>query len=299
MALLLAGFAVLTLGVGGFGPASATAGTTDIGTAHPLADDAAISEYQRTGYTSGEMDRYRITLTMSSERGAVGLQPSIVSNVRNDYLKISYQEDHARTLRFLIPREYATPYVRESVESVSSDHVASFGPAREGKFLEVIVEVDGPAEIVLPVEKGSEIAYGYMERVDKRVEEATGVSPLGRDAEWQYVDEERLETEAAIAIDADPKNTLIQFDAKPNQAEEVWLNAPQGERNGVEAYYFVKESEDQIYIVVTGENPPAVRYKTDATMTDKATGWVNDAKQMPSRLKDLGWSLFGDDSEDG
>lgn len=259
---------------------------TDIGTEHPLADNATAAEYSRTGYVSSELSRYRITLSAAESGNDVGLPPSMTRDLRNDYLRIQYNESYQRTIRLLLPREYITPYTMETVESLNSDHTASYKPARSGDYLAITITFDGPGAAVLPLQKDSSAGGALLETVDRRVKQLTGISPLGRNGKWQYIDGEEVAAEPAYPINTTSEDVLIQYDAKPNATEEVWLNAPRGEQNGVPIYYFERDSDNQLYVVSADASNPDIRLKTEPSRTDKIRGDINDIKLVPERIRD-------------
>jgi hypothetical protein len=261
-------------------------GVTDLGTNHPLAANPTNNAYQRTGYVSGDLTRYRITLEAAEAGSDVGLGPSITRDMRNDYLRIQYNESASRTLRILLPREYITPYTMESVGAIGSDHHASYQPARSGEYLAVTIMFDGPGDVVLPLQKDSSAGGALVETVDRRVKALTGISPLGRNGKWQYLDGEAVANEPAYPLNTTSEDVLIQYDARPEEPNEVWLNAPRGEQNDVPLYYFKRDRDDQLYIVSADNSTPDVRYKTEPSRTDRIRGDLNDIRLVPDRIRD-------------
>lgn len=259
---------------------------TDLGATHPLAENATINSYERTGYVSGDLTRYRISLTVSEAGSDVGLSPSITRDMRNDYLRIQYNESASRTLRLLLPREYITPYTMEDVGAIGSEKHASYKPARGGEYLAVTIHFNGAGEVVLPLQKDSSAGGALVETVDRRVKQLTGISPLGRNGEWKYLDGETVAEEPAYPVNTTSEDILIQYDARPEQPNEVWLNAPRGEQNDVPLYYFERERDDQLYIVSAENTTPDVRLKTEPSRTDKIRGDLNDIRLVPDRIRD-------------
>lgn len=259
---------------------------TDIGTQHPLAANATAEEFARTGYVEGDLTRYRISMAAAESGGDVGLPPSLLRDTRNDYVRIQYNESHTRTIRVLLPREYITPYTMERVESIDSDHTATYTPARSGHYLAVTVTFDGPGDAVLPLQKDSSAGGALLETVDRRVKQLTGISPMGRNGQWQYIDGEEVAEDPTYPVNATSDDVLIQYDAKPNATDEVWLNAPRGEQNGVPVYYFERESDSQLYVVSADNSEPSIRLKTEPSRTDRIRGDINDIKLVPERIRE-------------
>lgn len=290
--------AVLALSLVAGLPASAAADTesdvTDIGTQHPLAANATADDFQRTGYVEGDLTRYRISMAAAEGGGDVGLTPSLLRDMRNDYVRIQYNESHTRTVRVLLPREYITPYTMEQVEAIDSDHVATYRPARSGHYLAITVTFDDPGDAVFPLQKDSSAGGALLETVDRRVKQLTGISPMGRNGQWQYIDGGEVAEEPAYAINATSDDVLIQYDAKPNATDEVWLNAPRGEQNDVPLYYFERESDSQLYVVSADNSEPDIRLKTEPSRTDRIRGDINDIKLIPDRIREdsTGWWPF-------
>ena len=282
--------AVLALSLVAGLPVSAAADpggdVVDIGTQHPLAANATADEFKRTGYVHGDLTRYRVSMAAAEGGGDVGLTPSLLRDARNDYVRIQYNESHTRTIRILLPREYITPYTMESVEAIGSDHVATYRPARSGHYLAITVTFDGPGDAVFPLQKDSSAGGALLETVDRRVKQLTGISPMGRNGQWQYIDGSEVAEEPAYAINATSDDVLIQYDARPNATDEVWLNAPRGEQDGVPVYYFERESDSQLYVVSADNSQPDIRLKTEPSRTDRIRGDINDIKLIPDRIRE-------------
>lgn len=275
-------------------------GVTDIGTDHPLAAQGSIDEWTRTGTVDGELTRYQISVTAAEDGADVGLEPSMVRDTRNHYLRIQYDETSARTLRILLPREFITPYKMETVEGFDSDHIAHYEPAREGEYLAVTIHFDGEGEAILPLQRDSAASYGIVERFDSQIETITGLSPLGRSGEWHYIDGQEVAAVAAYPVNASSEDVLIQYDARPDESDEVWLNAPRGETSSDLVYYYERSGDDgeELYVVSTGEAEPDVRIKQEATTVDRIRGDLNDIRLVPDRIRDgldPDWWPFGGD----
>lgn len=260
---------------------------TNLGTSHALDSSEAIEEYEAEGHTSAEITRLDMTVTAAQSREDVGLgdQPT-PTNVRNDFLRLEYDEEAERTVRIMLPKDYWTPYLREDVQSVTSDHTATYQPTRAGEYVAVSVHFDGPGDAVFPIQWDSELSYRVAERIDNRLNKSFGVSIRGDSAGWEYVDSQNLTDGPGYAIGDAPGDVTVQYDATPDEPEQTWINAPEGETLSNEIYYYDRGDNGSAYIVSKTDDPPAVRYKTDSTFVDDLRGAVNDLVQVPDRISD-------------
>lgn len=270
---------------------------TDLGTSHDLDTADAISAFDQDGHTSAETDRLDMTVTASTGKDEVGLEDQLMpTDTRNDFLRFDYREEAERTVRILLPKDYWTPYMREDVQSLTSDHTAEFQPTRSGEYLAVTIQFDGPAEVVLPVQWDSELSYRVAERVDNRLNKSVGVSIRGDSGSWTYVDSQNLTDGPGHPIEEAPGDVTVQYDTTPNEPERTWINAPEGETFSNEVYYYDRGENGSAYIVSKTSDPPAVRYKTDSSAMDKIRGGVNDLMEVPDRISDgleFGGEFFG------
>lgn len=259
---------------------------TDIGTDHDLASDDAMERWSDRGYAEGDVDRYQIELAVAESRADVGAEDAAVTNIRNQFLRIDYQEDYERTLRILIPRDVITPY-KTTAGSLTSPHEATLSPARSGEYLEVVVEVDGESDIVLPLNRDHAISYSLIERTDKRIERLTGVSPLDREHDWEYVDGDEF-TGETHRINHSLDEMALQFDATPERTDETWVNVPVGERGGAGVYVLDTDAkhDGNTTLVTTLQDPPEIRYRTESTLPAQVRGWVSEARTYPGDVMD-------------
>lgn len=291
---------VLFIGLATIGVGLVTAETTTIDADHGLDSNESVHEWETEGYASGSADRYDLELTVAEDRQDVGLQPSMVGSATNDYLRIQYNEDIERTLRIWIPREYVTPYTRDSVRAVDhTDVSATYRPIEGAEYLQITIKADEEMDVVLPLDKSAQISYGVLERVDKRTEQITGESFRGDAEDWQRIDEDDLADEASIKVSEHPDDTLVQVDARPQSSDPLWTNAPSGndEIHGISTT--VKEDsegEKHLHVVSTTGSPPDVRVKHNYSRTDYWAGEARSARLIPDRIGD---TVFGDsDGED-
>ncbi|AUX09282.1 hypothetical protein AArcSl_1653 [Halalkaliarchaeum desulfuricum] len=275
---------------------SADETVTQIDADHELATEETIQTYHAEGVVSGDAEQIQLTLTVAESADDVGIDRTAPLDWRNDYLRLEYDEEIDRTVRVFIPAEMVTPYTREGVEALNNSHTTSFEPIRDGEFLAVTVVLEGEDTVVFPLDKSASASYDIMDRANDRVERATGIS-LSGDEEWTYVDGDDMAGHTVIELEADPDAVEIQFDARHGQADELWVTMPEGDDPRAEVYWYYSSSDDLVYIVPKAEDPPAVRYKTEATLRDRIDGAVNDARQLAENLRDR-LSLPWTDSEE-
>lgn len=270
---------LLVLPVGGV---SAQEDVTAIDGDHELTSDAAIDEYDDTGHVEGAVETYDMTVAVAEERGTVG-QPAALRDATNDWIRIQYNESVERTIRLHIPAEYGVPYTRAGVESESSDHTADFEPAKNGEMLQVTVDVDGPATIVLPLSWDGQASHTIIENWQDRIGTA---APSLSESNWSYVNQEVLAAQPAVVI-AEHDDVLVEVDARPESPSQRWVPAQQGESTSDVYYYHqTRNGTTTTLVVSTVADPPAVRYTEHPTRMDSIRSQVNSAREIPYRIMD-------------
>lgn len=246
-------------------------------------DAEAVATYESSGYATGEVEDLDATVEIAERKELVERSGPRPLDVAHSYVRIDYREDISRTLRIWIPAEAITPYVRDSVGAVGDDEIeADYQPARDGRYFQIVVSVDGPTDVVLPIHKHSEATYSVIERYEERVDAVTGA-----DREWEYLDREGLEREHAVAVEVeDVDDVVIHHDATPNEPEETWVNTPRGDGDG--PYWYAPDSEEDevLYVVTRGGDAPDVRVMQGGGVRQEVEGHVNDARQIPDRIRD-------------
>jgi hypothetical protein len=248
---------------------------------HELADTTAVAEYEERGSVSGEIEGLDATLSVAKDKEAVDRDGVRPLDVGHDYIRLEYREDIARTLRIWIPASYTTPYVRDGVSAIGSDHTASYQPVRDGQYLQVVIEVDGSTDVVLPIHKHSSATYSVLGKYEERFNKLTGA-----DREWRYLETRRLEEEHAVEVPVEnPEDVVVHYDATPNEPEETWVNAPRGD--GDEVYWYAPDSENgTVYVVSRADEAPSVRIMQGGGWREEVEGHINDARQIPDRLRE-------------
>lgn len=287
LALVLVGATVGSgIGVGGGLAASdgddGTFTGVDLATDHGLASNESITQFKQSGYAEGDVNQFRMQLAIAEERDDLPVDV-VASDTRNDYLLINYSEDYPRELRFLIPREYITPFETEA-DSLNTDHVAKLQPVRGGEYLEVRIAFEGQATVVLPLHKDHQVSYTIIERADERIERIIGFSPLDREYDWRYIEHSRIEQNATIKINSSMDEMVVQYDTEPREQGETWVNVPTDERIGSDVYMFSRGNETATYIVVRSDRSPAIRYRTEGVTGGTIHGVLNEVAQIPGNV---------------
>lgn len=250
---------------------------------HGLANEEAVSAYETEGYASGEVEGLDATIEVAESKELVERTGPRPLDAAHGYVRIDYREDISRTLRIYLPRSMVTPYAREEVESLGSSEItADYQPAREGRYFQITISVGGPTDVVVPTHAHSEITYGVLDRYEDRVDSVTGA-----DREWQYLEREGLEREHAVAVEVeDVDDVVIHHDATPDEPEETWVNTPRDSGDG--PYWYAPDSEEGevVYVVTRGGDAPDVRLMEGGGVRQKVEGHVNDARQIPERIRD-------------
>lgn len=262
---------------------------TDIGTSHDLDSADAVSEFNDRGQTQADISRLDMSVTIAEKKSDVGIEDKILpANQVNDYLRLEYNEEAERTIRILIPGDYWTPYHQEGVDSVTSDHEADYMPARGGEYTAVVITLDGPADVVLPVKWYDSMSYRAIERVDDRLNNSVGLTLRDDGSQWEYVESDDLISGPGYEIGEDSDDLTVQYDATSDGPEETWVNAPQGESMNDNIYYYTRDAENSTsYVVSETSDPPTVRYKHDSSFTDRLRGDFNDITMIPDRIRGL------------
>ena len=257
---------------------------------HDLTEQAAIDDYRTGGYAETELSQMNATLAVATDGDDVGLNDQLMpTDVRNDFVRLEYHEDFDRTLRIHIPREYWTPYTQDGVDSATSDHVADYQPVRGGEYMEIVVYVDGPAEVTLPIQKDSSLSYRAVERADGYVEAALGYSVFDGD-EWTHLRGDELVTEDGYELENvnDFDDAVIQYDSAHHDVDETWLNLPGREDDAdIQVVRRGDAGNETVTLIADDDNPPDIRYKPTAEFGDEESGWINDARQVPDRIEDV------------
>ncbi len=264
-------------------PAAAQTITT-VDANHGLTKDSAKASFEKNGVAEASLTAPDMTITVASELSQCGVEDWTVSDIRNDFVCIEYDEEIDRELRFFIPNEYWHPYVRESVSPIHGNVTASFEPVEDGEFTAITATVTEPTTIVWPVNAESS---WFAERKDStiaNVEELTGVGVADGDA-WQYATLSGNGTGYSVRAPNGTEALTVEFNTS-----DGWVMVPDEET----AYAPVYAQEyvgrnDRVVLITTNssETPLEVRYKTDSSNTDRIAAAMREVRQIDDRIEEV------------
>jgi hypothetical protein len=266
LALLLAAVIVLTAALG---VTVALAAGQDAGVDYPLDDTTHLSTqegiqtYDETGVVHANVSTPQLTVTVADSASECGLETSMVSDTRNSYLCLDYQEDVDATIRIHVSGDYWHPYVRETKASIRGTAPASFQPTEDGNATAVTVDLDGATKAVYPVPRDVTASYYVLEHADSRSESILGFGFRGHSTSWQTIDSGAFSGEnTSTRLMNEEGQLLLQYDATPNQSESTWFAVP-SEPGNAPVYRMTRSGEpNATYVVSTTTDAPPVRYKS-------------------------------------
>lgn len=277
------------------GPAAAAMDTTDdeedvtdLGADHGLDTAEKISEFRSNGLVTTDADRIDMSISVAESKSDVGITGRMFPNdLRNNYLRLEYNEDAERTVRLLIPSEYWTPYPRERAKTVSGDAQVGLEPVRGGDYTEVVVRFTGKDDVVVPLQWDSSVSYRAVERVDNRLDNSLGITLRDDNSEWVYVNSSTVSEGPGLAVGEDASDITVQYDATPDSPEETWINAPKGETLSDGIYYYQRSEDGEAYIVSKTDDPPAIRYNVKSSLGDRIRGDIRELLTIPDSIKEI------------
>jgi len=272
-------------------------------TDHELATDGAIAEFHNESVATGDVQGLNMSLTVADDAEAVGLNDWITRSTGRVFLRVDYNEELSRTVRFYIPREYVSPQIKQGLSAMDGDLTADLAPTQDRNYTAVTITVDGPTEAVFPISaaRGS-IATGRS-TIGEIVHNVTGFSPpsLTDDgAEWHYVSPGELDDNQTDSI---PSNaTTIQYNTNTGtDAEANWVPVPDCDGGTDTVCTYTKaDHPDRVYLLSTSGDPPRLRYREGSSVQGQLGTAVNDALNGVDDLVDDTFALFGGgDDDDG
>lgn len=289
---LLIGSCVATAGV-----ALADTALVDLDENTELTDRSTHDEYASAGVATVDVAAPDLEIGIAEEHEDLGVD-GFHNDYAYDWLRIRYNEDIDRDIRFYVPSAYWSPYFDESVDAVDGDMTAKFVPVDGGAFTAVRLSFDGPTTVVFPVSATSGTTWSFWSDQDDRIEDATGVSSgIDGSEQWNYVgDSEWSNGTLVVENVSNPDRVLIQYDGEVSDESELWLKVPEGQSSRAPVYYFERSSDGNastIVVVSEKDDPPAVRMKRSSTTQDGLSSVLNDWSQMPDRIGAFVDSLFG------
>lgn len=284
--LLVVGLLVALVG-GSVALATASPTRLTLDADHALDTEEKQGEFERTGVATATIDAPSMSISVSTEHdvsecGISGWH----SDLRNDYLCVTYDEEIDRTVRVYIPAEYWAPYVRAAVEPVKGDAVASFEPVEDAAYTSVTVTLSEPGTYAWPVTMEASWFSGTKDRNIERVENVTGVGVPDQQS-WSYIEPSELGGAQSAYVVRAPNGTtnlVIEYKTGP----EEWSAVPDEEKGYAPVYYTTKQGvDDRVYVFATTADPPEVRYKTEAGARDMIGSALREIGQTPARLEEI------------
>lgn len=289
LSLLAVGCALAILLGAGVAHVTATSSPTrlTLDADHELTSEAKQGEFERTGTATATMTAPSMSITVADDHDADGCGiEGFHSDLRNDYLCVSYDEQIDRSIRIYIPAEYWSPYVRQGVEPVKGDVQATFGPVEDGTYTAVEFTLTEPGTYAWPVTREASWFSGLKDRNIERLENVTGVGVPDQES-WSYIKPKQLGgNQSAYSVRAPngTKNLVIEYKTGP----EEWSAVPDEEKGYAPVYYQTKRGvDDRVYVFATTAKPPEVRYKTKAGTRDQFGAALREIGQMPARLEEI------------
>lgn len=296
------GFVALLITSCFVGVASADGTIVDLDEGTPLSERSAWSEWQENGVAKADITAPNLEITLAKDHDDVGVE-GWHNDYSNDWVRVEYNEDIPRTIRFYVPSNFWKPYYEEAVRSESGDEItAKFVPVDDGRYTAVTIRFDGKAEAVFPASQVQGSTWSFWSREDERLENATGFSTgIDGSEQWNYASSSDWSNGTLVVENvSEPDRVVIQYDADVSSDSSAWLRVPEGESDRAPAYYFVRESssstsgENATIVVVSRESePPAVRIKRRATARDGIASVFKDWGVMLDRVRNAFDGLFG------
>jgi len=285
---------LLTAPLTAVGLASADSHVVKIDRDHDLTTQASINEFQNDDSTSTTLAYPQTTLTIGKTTDSVDLDGHFVHQYSHEYIRIEYDEDVSRTFRFYVPNDYAAPYSDDDVDIINKDDPnaeVEYSTVENRKYLSVTVSVDGPTDIVVPVDEKTGWSVEFWDSRSDNAKNATGVA----NEDWERVDSSRLSGANATArVDTtELEDPVFQYQVE----EDKWTALPNEPKDNVPVYQFQKQGvEDTVFIVSTVSDPPAVRYQEGGkggTAKNVARDVSNVVSKISDDIKDVLGGIFG------
>lgn len=268
-----------------------------------LNSDASVRKYEQDGRVHTGTFAPEMEIAIADSREDVGLTRftanPLKGSARNKFIRIEHHEDMTRTVQVPVRSDYWTPFPREDLDSLNSDHTADLTTVkRDGREYTVItVRVSGNDSAVFPVPVDAQAVYTAASNTENRTNSTFGID-LGLTATpWNRVPDTVFTNETAVRIEGNPDKIMVQYNAgTPNDPN--WLMVPDKPTRTDPMYLMRKDGvENAVYVVSENSDPPAVRYKERTTWGDNVGVWIREAKSLGDRITDgIGIdipSLFG------
>jgi len=87
-------------------------------TGHELATNESIAEFENESVVSGDIHGLNMSLTVADDADDAGLNDWITRSTGRVFLRVDYNEELDRTVRFYLPQEYASPQLKQGGDIV-------------------------------------------------------------------------------------------------------------------------------------------------------------------------------------
>jgi len=132
----------IVLVVAAVAPASVAVGQESVyeaDTSHELATNESIATFEDEGVVSGDVHGLNMSLTVAEDADDAGLNDWITRSSGRVFLRVDYNEELDRTVRFYLPQEYASPQLKQGLEAQNSDLTADLEPTHDRNHTAVTV----------------------------------------------------------------------------------------------------------------------------------------------------------------
>jgi hypothetical protein len=281
-------------------PPVAAQTTHTLGPDSHLGTEAAAIEFAQTGTTSTSQQAPDVTVTAARTDAECAVKRTEVagfefggpSDFRNDYVCFEYDETIERTFEVYLTNGIWPPYEDPNVESVSnsSAQAAFDAVSRNGqRYLRVQVTLSEPGTYTFPVNQERSFVMGRLGRTQERIENVSGVSVAG-DGDWQRVNASAFENGSTHIVKAPNGTDELLFEYREPGTAAEWQQMPSRDRDAHPVYYNLGSETEAQVIVTDPQNPPDVRYKTNAETGDRLGTAIREILSIGDRLEDA-WPL--------
>lgn len=269
---------------------------------NPLATPDAGTTYDNESVVSGDVPGYDLQLTVAQSHqdvGLEGLEYTSTGDTMRHYLRVDYDEDIERTIRFYVDREVWHPHYRE-LDAENADVTATLEPVGDSEYTAVELTLSGETDAVFQVPKAVSGYYYARDTGRSWLENKTGYnvpSVFSGGAQWDRVDHNDLaDSNESVAIGTNESEPMIQYDT--GNESERWVPVPSCDSSrGDDApvcTYERPDDPDHVYVLAEETaDPPPVRYKHGTDMLSQARAGINELLETPSRIMDQINGLFG------
>jgi hypothetical protein len=258
---------------------------------HDLASAAAVESFEDDAVASTNVPQVDLTVTVAEDHEDIGLDGPRI-DARTVWVRLDYDEEIPREVRFYIPGEIVTPRVKQDLESVDAVASAGLRPTDNATMQAVTVRFDGETDAVFALSKEAGTVSAARRWVREQVGNATGVPipSLGSGGQWQYLDGADYGPNQTRAFDGDTTWTMQYRTTR--DGEEQWLPVPEcDDIQGQPACTY--KTQNATMLISSQQDPPRVRYKRGTDLSSSLGAAVDDLLAIPSRIIESVGGLFG------